>query len=65
MRVFWLSEGKDPGRLPSKSGALKLHIRRAHYQTTIWLNVTVPAPEHIVAVARPIVTKAVAVKTYT
>ena len=47
MRVFLFNKGKDPGRLPSIAGALKLHIRRAHYQTTIWLNVTVPSPEHI------------------
>ena len=37
----------DPGMLPSTSDALKLHIRWAHYQTTIWLNVTVPSPGHI------------------
>ena len=47
MRVFLFNKGKTPGRLPSTSGALKLHIRRAHYQTTIWLNVTVPSQEHI------------------
>ena len=47
MQVFLFNKGKDPGRLPSISGALKLHIRRAHYQTAIWLNVTVPSPEHI------------------
>ena len=47
MRVFLFNKGKDPGRLSSTFGALKLHIRRAHYQTTIWLNVTVPSPEHI------------------
>ena len=47
MRVFLLNKGKDPGKLPSTSDALKLHIRRTHYQTTIWLNVTVPSPEHI------------------
>ena len=47
MRVFLFNKGKNPGRLPSTSDALKLHIRRARYQTTIWLNVTVPSPEHI------------------
>ena len=47
MQVFLFNKGKDPGRLPSISGALKLHIRQAHYQTAIWLNVTVPSPEHI------------------
>ena len=45
--MFLFNKEKDPGRLPSTSGALKLHIRRAHYQTTIWMNVTVPSPEHI------------------
>ena len=47
MRVFLFNKGKDPGRLPSTSDALTLHIRRAHYQTTIWLNATVLSPEHI------------------
>ena len=47
MRVFLFNKGNGPGRFPSISGALKLHIRRAHYQTTTWLNVTVPSQEHI------------------
>ena len=47
MQVFLFNKGKDPDRLPSTSGALKLHIRRAHYQTTIWLNVSVLSPEYI------------------
>ena len=47
MRVLLFDKGKDPGRPPSITGALKLHIRRAHYQTTVWLNVTVRFPEHI------------------
>ena len=50
MRVFLFNKGnkgKYQSRLPSKSAALKLHIRQAHYQTTICLNVTVPSPEHI------------------
>ena len=46
MRVLLFNKGKDPGRLPSTSDVLNLHIRRAHYQTTIWLNVTVSSPEH-------------------
>ena len=45
--MFLFNKEKDPGRLPSTSGALKLHIKRANYQTTIWMNVTVPSPEHI------------------
>ena len=44
--MFLFNKEKDQGRIPSTSGALKLHIRRAHYQTTIWMNVT-PSPEHI------------------
>ena len=47
MPVFLFNKEKDPGRLPSTSSALKLHIRRADYQTTIWLNVTVLSPELI------------------
>ena len=47
MPVFLFNKEKDPGRLASTSSALKLHIRGAHYQTTIWLNVTVPSPEYI------------------
>ena len=48
MRVFLFNKRKGPGRLPSTSGALKLHIRRAHYQTTIWLNVTVPSQSTLI-----------------
>ena len=47
LRVFFFNKGKDPDKLPFTSYALKLHIRRAHFQTTIWLNATVPSPEHI------------------
>ena len=47
MRVFWFNKGKDPDSLPPTSDALKLHIRRAHYQTTIWLNGTVLSLERI------------------
>ena len=45
MRVFLFNKGKDADSLPSE--ALKLHISRAQYQTTVWLNATVPSPERM------------------
>ena len=47
LRVFLFNKGKDPDSLPPTSDALKLHISRAHYQTSVWLNATVPSPEGI------------------
>ena len=47
MRLFLFNKGKDADSLPPTSEALKLHISRAHYQITVWLNVTVPSPERI------------------
>ena len=47
MRVFLFDKGKYPDSLPPTSDALKLHISRAHQQTIIWLNATVPSPERI------------------
>ena len=47
MRVFLFNNGKDPDSLHPTLDALKLHINRAHFQTTIWMNATVPTPERI------------------
>ena len=47
MRVILFHKGKDPDSLPPTHDALKLHINRAHYQTTIWINATVPTTERI------------------
>ena len=42
MRVYLFSKELSP-----TSDALKLHISRTHYQTTVWLNTTVPAQERM------------------
>ena len=47
MRVFLYNKGKDTDSLPPTFDALKLHINRVHYQTTIWMNATVPTTELI------------------
>ena len=45
LMVFLYNKGKDPDSLPPTSDVLKLHISQAHYQTSVWLNATVPSPE--------------------
>ena len=47
MRVFLFNKGKNTDSLPPTSEALKLHISQAHYQTTVWLNATVPSPKRM------------------
>ncbi|MEW8545283.1 MAG: hypothetical protein AB2693_17305, partial [Candidatus Thiodiazotropha sp.] len=47
MRLFLFNKGKDPDNLPPTSDALKLHISRAHYQTSVWLKATVSCPEFL------------------
>ena len=44
MRVYMFNKGKDADSLPPTSEASKLHIGRAHYQTSVWLNAIVPSP---------------------
>ena len=67
MRAYLFNKGKDADSLPLTSNALKLHISQAHYQTTLWLNATVPSPERMALEAWPlqqsIETKAFAVRT--
>ena len=45
-RVTLFNKGKDPDSIPSTSDALRLHMGRAHYQTNIWLNATVPPAQN-------------------
>ena len=51
MRVFLFKKGKDTDSLPPILEALKFHLKfyisRAHYQTTEWLNATVPSPDRM------------------
>ena len=47
MRAYLFNKGKNADSLPPTSDALKLHISRAHYQTTVWLNAAVPFSEHM------------------
>ena len=47
MRVFLFNKGNDPPSLPPTHDALKLYINRAHFQTTVLMNATVPTPECI------------------
>ena len=55
MRVFLFNKGKNVSSLSlkkhiqsfSESEALKLHLSRAHFQTTVWLTAIVLFPERM------------------